>query len=179
MIGRIRYFSLPWPDGACVNHFSESIRSVPRRSAECPGLDWSLQSGARHAMEFFDHALFCIRELLVQARQHTSRFRRVDAHRPRRVDSLFCPSDFDGQLPTQAVWKPDGITMRRMTADPSGTFGCLCGHHGDDGKASLSDAFQTSLRALFQDLRGAHAPTRRIAFIVFLKPRILSTRVRL
>ncbi|WP_158515371.1 hypothetical protein [Paraburkholderia phytofirmans] len=83
-----------------MNHFSESIRSVPRRSAECPGLDWSLQSGARHAMEFFDHALFCIRELLVQARQHTSRFRRVDAHRPRRVDSLLCPSDFDGQFPT-------------------------------------------------------------------------------
>ena len=46
MIGRIRYFSLPWSDGACVNHFIASIRSVPRRSAECSGLDWSLQSGA-------------------------------------------------------------------------------------------------------------------------------------
>ena len=62
---------------------------------------------------------------------------------------------------------------------PQRAFGCLCGHHSDDEKVSLSDAFQTSLRALFQDLRGAHAPTRRIAFIVFLKPRILSTRVRL
>ncbi len=69
--------------------------------------------------------------------------------------------------------------MRRVTADPSGAFGCLCGHYDDDGKANLSDTFQTSLRALFQDLRGAHAPTSRIAFIVFLKPRILSTRVRL
>jgi hypothetical protein len=80
---------------------------------------------------------------------------------------------------TQAVWKPEGITTRRVTADPSVAFGCLCGHHGDDAKVSLSDAFQTSSRALFQDLRGAHAPTRRIAFIIFLKPRILSTRVRL
>ena len=69
--------------------------------------------------------------------------------------------------------------MRRMTADPSGAFGCLCGHHGDDEKMNLSDAFQTSLRALFRDLRGAHAPTSRIAFIVFLNPMIRSTRVRL
>jgi hypothetical protein len=66
-----------------------------------------------------------------------------------------------------------------MTAEPSGAFGCLCGHYGDDEKVNLADAFQTSLRALFQDLRGAHASTSRIAFIVFLKPRILSTRVRL
>lgn len=69
--------------------------------------------------------------------------------------------------------------MRRMTAAPSGAFGCLCGHHGDDEKVNLSDTFQTSLRALFQDPGGAHAPTIRIAFIVFLKPRILSTGVRL
>jgi hypothetical protein len=66
-----------------------------------------------------------------------------------------------------------------MTAAPSGAFGRLCGHHGDDEKVSLSDVFQTSLMALFQDLRGAHAPTSCIAFIAFLKPRILSTRVRL
>jgi len=46
MIGQISYFSLPWSDGACVNHFIASIRSVLRRSAECSGLDWSLQSGA-------------------------------------------------------------------------------------------------------------------------------------
>ncbi|MFM0040267.1 hypothetical protein, partial [Paraburkholderia strydomiana] len=38
----------------------------------------------------------------------------------------------------QAVWKPDETTMRRMTATPSGAFGCLCGHHRDDEKASLS-----------------------------------------
>jgi hypothetical protein len=31
--------------------------------------------------------------------------------------------------------------MRRMTATPSGAFGCLCGHHSDDEKVSLSDAF--------------------------------------
>jgi hypothetical protein len=85
----------------------------------------------------------------------------------------------DRPFATQVVWKPDGITMRRVTADPSGAFGCLCGHHGDDEKVNLSDAFQTSLRALFQDLRGAHAPTSRIAFIVFLNPRILSTLMRL
>jgi hypothetical protein len=42
---------------------------------------------------------------------------------------------------TQAVWKPDETTMRRMTATPSGAFGCLFGHHCDDEKASLSDAF--------------------------------------
>ena len=68
------------------------------------------------------------------------------------------------------MWKPDGITMRRMTADPSGAFRCSCGHHGDNKKVSLSDAFQTRLRVLFQGLRGAHAPTSRIAFIVFLEP---------
>jgi hypothetical protein len=66
-------------------------------------------------MEFFDHALFCIRELLVQARQHTSRFRRVDAHRPRRVDSLFCPSDFDGQLPFRFVRRLPSTTSSWVT----------------------------------------------------------------
>jgi hypothetical protein len=35
----------------------------------------------------------------------------------------------------------DETTMRRITATPSGTFGCLCRHHRDDEKASLSDAF--------------------------------------
>jgi hypothetical protein len=69
--------------------------------------------------------------------------------------------------------------MRRVTAAASGAFGCLCGHHGDDEKVNLSDAFQTSLWALFRDLRGAHAPTSRIAFIVFLNPKILSTLMRL
>jgi hypothetical protein len=53
--------------------------------------------------------------------------------------------------------------------DPSGAFDCLCGFHGDDEKVNVSDAFQTSLRALFWDLRGAHAPTSRIAFIVFAR----------
>jgi hypothetical protein len=62
---------------------------------------------------------------------------------------------------------------------PSGAFDCLYGYHGVDEKVNPSDAFQASLRALFQDLRGGHAPTSRIAFIVFLNPRILSTRVRL
>ena len=79
-------------------------------------------------------------------------------------------------LSTQAVWKPDGMTMRRMTADPSGAFRCSCAHQGDNKKVSLSDVFQTRLRALFQDLRGAQAPASRIAF---LKPRILTTRMRL
>jgi hypothetical protein len=79
---------------------------------------------------------------------------------------------------TQAVWKPMDYNAAHDRY-PQRAFGCLCGHHSDDEKVSLSDAFQTSLRALFQDLRGAQAPTRRIAFIVFLNPRILSTRVRL
>ena len=64
-------------------------------------------------------------------------------------------------------------------ADPSGAFDCLRSYHDADEKVNPFDAFQASLRALFRDLQGAHAPTSRIAFIVFLKPRILSTRVRL
>jgi hypothetical protein len=71
------------------------------------------------------------------------------------INSFSSPG-FDRQHATQVVWKPVGITTRRVTAAPSGAFGCLCGYHGDDEKASLSDAFQTSLRALFQDLWGAH-----------------------
>ncbi|CAB3802633.1 hypothetical protein LMG28688_05603 [Paraburkholderia caffeinitolerans] len=31
--------------------------------------------------------------------------------------------------------------MRRMSADASGAFGCLFGHHGDHERESLSEAF--------------------------------------
>src|SRR3954451_19565684 len=63
--------------------------------------------------------------------------------------------------------------------EPRGAFDCALAPIAADEKLIPCDAFLTSLRASFQYLPSAHAPTSRIAFIVFLKPRILSTRVRL
>ncbi len=81
-------------------------------------------------------------------------------------------------LTTQDVWKSDGITMR-CVPEPKGAFDCALAAITADEKPIPCDAFLTSLRASFQYLPSVHAPTSRIAFIVFLKPRILSTRVRL
>jgi len=63
--------------------------------------------------------------------------------------------------------------------EPRGAFDCALAPIAADEQLIPCDAFLTSLRASFQYLPSAHAPTSRIAFIVFLKPRILSTRVRL
>lgn len=47
----------------------------------------------------------------------------------------------DGLQATQGVWKPDGTTMRRVTADPSGAFDRLCDYHGADERVYPSDTF--------------------------------------
>ena len=47
----------------------------------------------------------------------------------------------DRQYTTQGVWKPDGTTMRRVTADPSGAFDRLCDYHGADERVYHSDTF--------------------------------------
>jgi hypothetical protein len=52
-----------------------------------------------------------------------------------------CQLFLDVPNTTQGVWKPDGTSMRRVTADPSGAFDRLCDYHGADERVYPSDTF--------------------------------------
>jgi hypothetical protein len=50
------------------------------------------------------------------------------------------------------VWKPDGITMRSVTPTPAARLTAFAAITTPT-KVNVSDAFQASLKALFQGLR--------------------------